>query len=101
MEGEVEVKGEYEGIWEEEEGKADYEGMLQPSQQHVALCVKGIKWGLAPEVLKLVAKTVLTSMRLEKNFTSIDFLFNLLANMYRLLKLFTATRYYLSTISII
>ena len=52
------------------------------SLQHVALCVKGIKWGLAPEVLKLVAKTVLTSMRLEKNFTSIEILFNLLANMH-------------------
>ena len=23
----------------------EYEGMVQPSQQHVALCVKGVEWG--------------------------------------------------------
>ena len=38
----LEVKGEYGGIWEEEEGNSDYWGMVQPSQQHVAPCVKGI-----------------------------------------------------------
>ena len=27
-----ELKGEYRGIWGEEEGKADYGGMVQPSQ---------------------------------------------------------------------
>ena len=34
-----EVKGEYGGIWREEEGNADYGGVVQPSQQHVAPCV--------------------------------------------------------------
>ena len=39
-----ELKGEYRGIWGEEEGNADYEGMVQPSQQHVAVAayVKGV-----------------------------------------------------------
>ena len=31
-----EVKGEYGGIWGEEEGDADYGGMVRPSQQDVA-----------------------------------------------------------------
>ena len=35
-----EVKREYGGISEEEEGNADYKGMVQPSHQHVAPCVK-------------------------------------------------------------
>ena len=35
-----EVKGVYGKICGEEEGKADYEGIVQPSQQHVAPCVK-------------------------------------------------------------
>ena len=30
-----EVKEEYGGIWGEEEGDADYEGMVKPNQQHV------------------------------------------------------------------
>ena len=38
-----EVKGEYGRIWEEE-GNADYGGMVQPSQQHVAPYVKGVEW---------------------------------------------------------
>ena len=25
---------------------ADYGGMVQPSQQHIAPCVKGVEWGL-------------------------------------------------------
>ena len=37
-----EVKGEYGGIWGEEEGNADYGGVVQPSQQHVSSCVKGV-----------------------------------------------------------
>ena len=37
-----EVEEEYGRIIEEEEGKADYGGMVQPSQQHVAPCVKGV-----------------------------------------------------------
>ena len=35
-----EVKEEYGEICEEEEGNADYGGMVQRSQQHVAQCVK-------------------------------------------------------------
>ena len=39
-------KEEYGGIWgEEEEGNADYGGMVQPSHQHVVSCVKGVEWG--------------------------------------------------------
>ena len=34
-----EVKEEYGGIWENEEGNADYGGIMEPSQQHVAPCV--------------------------------------------------------------
>ena len=41
------VKGECGRIWgEEEEGNADYGGMVQPSQEHVAPCVKRIEWRL-------------------------------------------------------
>ena len=41
-----EVKEEYGGIWGgEEEGNTDYGGMVQPSQQHVAPCVKVVEWG--------------------------------------------------------
>ena len=49
------VKGEYERIWGEEEGIADYGGMVQPSQQHVALCVKRVEWGLGTRSLRMVA----------------------------------------------
>ena len=38
-----EVKEEYGGIWGEEDGNADYGGMVQPSQQHVAPCVKVVE----------------------------------------------------------
>ena len=34
------------GIGVEEQGNANYRGMMQPSQQQVAPCVKGIEWGL-------------------------------------------------------
>ena len=34
-----EVKGEYGKIWGQEEGNADFVGMVQLSQQHVAPCV--------------------------------------------------------------
>jgi len=37
------VKGEYGGVCGEEEGNADYGGMVQPSQQHVAPFVKGVE----------------------------------------------------------
>ena len=39
----------------EEEGNAEYEGMIQPSQQHVAPCVKGVEWGLDRKGLRMVA----------------------------------------------
>ena len=38
-----EVKGKYGGIWGEED-KADYWGMVQPSQQYVAPRVNGVEW---------------------------------------------------------
>ena len=34
---------------------ADYRGMVQPSQQHVAPCVKGVEWGLGTKGLRMVA----------------------------------------------
>ena len=37
------VKEEYEGVCGEEERNADYGGMVQPSQQHVAPCVKVVE----------------------------------------------------------
>ena len=39
------VKGQYGRVWGEKEGNADYGGMVQPSQQHVAPCVKDVEWG--------------------------------------------------------
>ena len=39
----------------EQEGNADYGGMVQPSQQHVALCVKGVKWKLGTRGLRMEA----------------------------------------------
>ena len=50
-----EVKGEYGGIEVEEEGNADYGGMVQPSQQYVAPYVKGVEWGLGTRGLRIVA----------------------------------------------
>ena len=41
----VEVKGEHGGVCVKEEGNADYGGMMQTSQQHVAPCVQMVKWG--------------------------------------------------------
>ena len=40
------VKGEYEKNWGEVEGNADYKGMVQPSQQHVAPSVEVVEWRL-------------------------------------------------------
>ena len=37
------------GIWK------NLRGMVQPSQQHVAPCVKGIEWGLGTRGLRMVA----------------------------------------------
>ena len=39
------MKGQYEGVCGEEEGNANYGEMMQPNQQHVALCVKVVEWG--------------------------------------------------------
>ena len=49
-----EVKGEYGGVCGEEEGNADYGGMVQPSQQHVAPCVKLVKWGFGTRGLGML-----------------------------------------------
>ena len=46
---------EYIRIWGDEAGNADYGGMVQPSQQHVAPCVKGVEWGLDTIGLRIVA----------------------------------------------
>ena len=40
------MKGDDGGTSGEEEGNADYSGVVQPSQQHVAPCVKVVEWGL-------------------------------------------------------
>ena len=49
------MKGEYGEILGEEEGNADYEGMVQPGQQHVAPCIKGFECGLDTRCLRMVA----------------------------------------------
>ena len=48
------VKEEYGGI-RGDEGNADYGEMVQPSQQHVAPCVKEVGWGLGTKDLRIVA----------------------------------------------
>ena len=50
-----EVKGEYGGIWGQDEGNADYGGIVQPSQKHVAPCIKGVEWGLGTRGLEMMA----------------------------------------------
>ena len=50
-----EMKGEYGRISGEEKGNTDYGGMMPPSQQHVAPCVKWIEWGLGTRGLGMVA----------------------------------------------
>ena len=37
------------------EGIADYGGMIQPSQQHVAPCLKMVEWGLGTRGLRVLA----------------------------------------------
>ena len=50
------MKGKFGGIWKEKEGYTDYEGMVQPSQQHVSPCVKkGVEWELGTRGLRMVA----------------------------------------------
>ena len=36
-------------------GNAEYGGMVQPNQQHVARCEKGFEWGLDTRGLGIVA----------------------------------------------
>ena len=50
-----EVKGEFGRVCGEEEGNADYGGKVQPSQQHVAPCVKVVEWGLDTRSLRMLA----------------------------------------------
>ena len=50
-----EVKGGYGGVCEEEEGNATYGGMVQPSQQYVAPCVKMVKWGFGTRGMRMLA----------------------------------------------
>jgi len=38
----------------EEEGNADYGGMVQPSQQHVSPCVKMVEWRFGTRGLRIV-----------------------------------------------
>ena len=49
-----EVKREYGGVFREEEGNAEYGGMVKPSQQHVAPCVKMVKWGFGTRGLRII-----------------------------------------------
>ena len=53
-----EVKGEYGGIWGEEEGDADYGGMVRPSQQDVAPSETGglVRRGLDTRGVRIVAR---------------------------------------------
>ena len=48
-------EGEFSLFAEEEEGNAEYGVMVQPSQQYVAPCVKGVEWGLGTRGLRMVA----------------------------------------------
>ena len=47
-------RGEYGRILVEG-GNADYGGMVQPSQHHVAPCVEEVERGLGPKGLEMVA----------------------------------------------
>ena len=51
--GEEEFMGEHGRMWGEEEGNVDYGGMVQPNQEHVAPCVKGVEWGLSTRCLRM------------------------------------------------
>ena len=46
----------------EEEGNADYGGIVQPSQHHVAPCVKGVEWGLGTRGSNVKLSERLTSL---------------------------------------
>ena len=49
------VKGSIEEFEGRRRGNADHMGMVQPSQQHVAPCVKGVEWGLGTRGLRMMA----------------------------------------------
>ena len=46
------------GISGEEEGNSDFGGIVQPSQQHVAPCVKRVECGLGTRGLRMLAAFV-------------------------------------------
>ena len=50
--GEVKVKDE--AVCGEEERNADYGGVVQPSQQHVAPCVKVVEWEFGTRGLRML-----------------------------------------------
>ena len=50
-----EVEGEYGRISGDEEGNANYGGMVQPSHQYVPPCVKGVEWELGTRGLGMLA----------------------------------------------
>jgi len=47
------VKGDYGRVWGK--GNADYGGMVQSSQEHVAPCVKVVEWGFGTRALRMLA----------------------------------------------
>ena len=48
------MKREYGRILGEEERNSDYGGMVQPSQHHVAPCVKAVELGLGTRGLRIM-----------------------------------------------
>ena len=52
--GEKERGGD-EWIWGEKEGNADYGGMVQPSQKHVAQSEQGVEWEFGKRGLRMLA----------------------------------------------
>ena len=51
--GEEKGKGKEGRISGEEEGNVDYGRMVEPNQQHVVLCVKGVVWGSGTRGLRM------------------------------------------------
>ena len=43
----------------EVEGNANYGGMMQPSQEHVAPCVKGVEWELGTTGFRMLESFIL------------------------------------------
>ena len=46
----MQVRGSMEEFRGEDEENTDYRGLVQPSQQHISPCVKGLSGDLAREV---------------------------------------------------